>query len=286
MTPATLATAAVSSFKWLNAGNDANNEFVVVQFGTKIDVYDTSKTSISADGFIGSVALNVSSSTIKFSYSTVDGYLIIAAGTEEVHIIEYTGGSLVYTTTRLQVRDVWGLPDLEGNDLNVRPTLLSNEHLYNLHNQGWGITRKNKEGSLIDPIDYFSARNQKSHTEKREVFTPYLDIDGNPIPDCMGGWVGEWETVTTTVFTGTVTYPSNAEVVYTGLQFQAILDGASYERIYPNLYDEVIGLEVPASKGYFIIDALRRGSSRTAAFEANKVKFPQLTKTLTTLPAD
>lgn len=286
MTPATLATAAVSSFKWLNAGNNADNEFVVVQFGNKIDVYDTSKTSISADGYIGTVVLNVGSSTIKFSYSVVDGYLIIAAGTEEIHIIEYTNSSLVYTTTRLQVRDHWGLPDLEGNDLNVRPIFLTNEHLYNLQNQGWGIPRKDKDGNLIDPIDYFSVRNTYSTREKIETFIPDLDPEGNPYPDGDGGISGHWETSIIIKNFGITSYPSNAEVVYTGLQHQPILEGVSYERMFTNLYDEVIGLEVPASKGYFIIDAIRRGSSRMDAFEANKVKFPALTKTLATLPAD
>lgn len=275
MIPSVLASAEVSSFKWLNAGNDANNEFVVVQFGNKIDVYNTTVENISTDGFIGSVTIPVSSNDIRFSYTSVDGMLIIAAGTEEVHVIKYSEGSLAYSAKRLLVRDQWGLHDLEGNYINVRTTTLTNNHLYNLHNQGWGVPRKNSTGTLSDPITLFAHRNDTTTTTY--VFVESGVGEGGEI-------TGRWEAIDTVI--PNISYPSNAETVYTGLQFQPVTEGASFERIYPNLYDEVLGLNTKAAKGYFIIDALRRGTSRLEAFNNNKDKFKELTGSLAPIPAD
>ena len=45
-------------------------------------------------------------------------------------------------------------------------------------------------------------------------------------------------------------YPSNSEVVWTGLQFQPVESGADpYERLFPNLYKDKLGAEAVAAKG-------------------------------------
>jgi hypothetical protein len=242
-TEVNLKEVAFSSFKWFGAGNNPNNEFAVLQFGSRIDVYDTSKKSISKDGFIGSVTLTVSDLTREFSYASVDGILVIAANTETIHIVEYKNSALVYTTSRLLVRDLWGLADTENNNVNLRPTSASNAQLYNLRNQGWGIPRKNSAGTLQDPLSIFYSAYTK--------------------------------------------FPANSEVVYAGLQFQPVTSGTSFERIYPNLYDEVLGLNTSvAAKGYFIIDALKRGTSRFTEYGNNRTKFSTLAYPITSLPTD
>lgn len=77
-------------------------------------------------------------------------------------------------------------------------------------------------------------------------------------------------------------YPSNSEQVWPGLQFQAVAPGQDpFERLYTNLFNEVIGAKVVTAKGYFIIDALRRGQSRIAAFNNNKAKYPVLDNSFT-----
>lgn len=237
-----ITSIASSSFKWLSAGNDSNNEFIVVQFGTHVDIYDSSQSSISADGYIGSVTLSGVSTDVRFSYGSVDGRLIIAAGTEDIHIIEWDGSSLSYSTDRLLVRDLWGLPSSEGNDINLRPSAQTDAHLYNLRNQGWGIPRKNDAGTLSDPISLF--------------YTAYTK------------------------------FPANSETVYTGLQFRPVSSGTPFERIYTDLYNDSLGLDSPAAKGYFIIDALRRGTSRLTEYGDNTTKFPSLGYSLSDLPSD
>ena len=81
-------------------------------------------------------------------------------------------------------------------------------------------------------------------------------------------------------------YPSNSETVWTGLQFQPVTAGVTFERMYTNIYTEVLGASVVASKGYYIIDALRRGLSRVEAFETNYNKHSSLAYPTTVLPAD
>lgn len=241
-TSVSIQNIATSSFKWLSAGNNVNNEFIVVQFGNHIDIYNSSKASVSKDGYLGSVTLSDVNPTLRFSYSSIDGVLVIAAGTETIHLVEWDGTSFSYSTTRLLVRDLWGLPGNDGNDLNVRPTTQTDSHLYNLRNQGWGIPRKNNRGVLTDPVSVF--------------YTEYTK------------------------------FPSNAETVYTGLQFRPISVGTPFERLYPDLYDDSLGLDAPAARGYFIIDALRRGTSRFTEYNNNRTKFPSLNYPISSLPSD
>lgn len=241
-TATNIESVATTSYKWLSAGNDANNEFVVVQFGDHIDVYDSANDTISTDGYVGTVTLTGVDATKRFSYGSVDGKLVIAAGTENIHLVEYVGTSLVYSTTRILVRDLWGLPGNEGNDVTIRPTIQTDEHIYNLRNQGWGVPRKNSAGTLSDPVSVF--------------YSSYS------------------------------AFPSNAETVYTALQFQPVTAGTPFERLYPDLFNDSLGLDAASAKGYFIIDLLRRGSSRLTENGDNQDKYPSLVYPLTDLAAD
>lgn len=241
LTPLQIAAFGNSTARWLSANKDPNNEFAVVQFGNKVHIFDATKDSISGQGFLGTVYLPVIDQSTSYTYASVDGVLVIAAGTEEIYTVTYDGVSFTLETGRLQVRDLWGMPSAEGNDINNRPTSLTQPHLYNLLNQGWGIPRKGSSGTLADPILLF--------------------------------------------FTEFGTIPAPSEAVTVGLQYQQ--NGSDpFERIFPKLYQDVLGLGSPPAKGYFIIDALRRGTSRLTAAQENKTKYPELVNNVTDLPED
>lgn len=72
-------------------------------------------------------------------------------------------------------------------------------------------------------------------------------------------------------------YPSNSETVWPGLQFQPVTSGTPFERIYPDLYTDVLNADSLAPKGYFIIDVVNRGTSRQSAVDANKTRYPEIT---------
>ncbi len=131
-------------------------------------------------------------------------------------------------------------------DPTFTPTTLSDEHYYNLLNQGWGIPRAVEDAAFAmgDPVVQYFADLGK--------------------------------------------YPSNSEVVWTGLQFQPVdPTNDPFERLYTNLFRESFNSNLPASKGYFVIDLLDRSDSRQDAFSANLSKYPELTAKLAiTLPTD
>lgn len=78
--------------------------------------------------------------------------------------------------------------------------------------------------------------------------------------------------------------PSNSETVWPGMQYQA--SSTPFERMYTNLYQEVLGADNRAAKGYFIIDALDRGSSRTQALADNNARNPTMTYTSIPMAVD
>jgi hypothetical protein len=82
-------------------------------------------------------------------------------------------------------------------------------------------------------------------------------------------------------------YPSNSESVWTGIQFQATAVGTPpSERLFTGMFEEVIGGDSKAAKGYYIIDLLNRGLSRLQKYNENAVKYPGLAATLIFPPAD
>lgn len=82
-------------------------------------------------------------------------------------------------------------------------------------------------------------------------------------------------------------WPSNSETVWPGLQYQPVsLSQQPFERLYTNIYNEVLGADVKAPKGYFIIDLLRRGQSRASAVVRNFRKYPKLIYNAVTVPSD
>jgi len=62
-------------------------------------------------------------------------------------------------------------------------------------------------------------------------------------------------------------YPSNVDVVWTGMNFRPA--DPPVEAMVPSLYADRIDVFNPAAKGYFIIDALRRGETRYTAYTSN-----------------
>lgn len=241
-----LSDSKIESFKWLSVNGNSEKDFLVVQLEQTLKFFDLSSEILSTDGYIGEVVLSSFPVNTAYSFASVEGSLIVAAGVNTVAVISYVSSAFSVEYKTLKVRDFWGaqvtgIPSYE-SDSSYRG-VYDSTHYYNLQNQSWGIPRKNSAGTLIDPINQY--------------------------------------------FTDLGVYPSNSETVWAGLQFQPITGGATFERIYTNLYTEVLGASVIASKGYYVIDVLNRGSSRMSEFAKNYSKYSTaLTVPSITLPAD
>lgn len=234
-------------YKWQNVAGDGETNFLIVQMKDKLYVYNLANQSLSSTGLVDTIDLAPHSFpvSVQYSFSSVDGRLIVAAGHSTVAIISYKSGVFSVETKSLLVRDVWGVQvssELAYETDDQYRGGLPADHQYNLYNQSWGIPRSNASNVLTDPVSVY--------------------------------------------YSGLTKYPSNSEAVWGGLDFQAVVGGTPFERMYPNLYTDTFGAQVKAAKGYFIIDALNRGASRAAAVVANKAKHPQMVMSSFTTNAD
>lgn len=233
------------TFEWKNVKGDSGSVFLVMQTQKVLSFFDLQSSSLSSDGYKGTLTLSTFPANTDYSFASIDGKLVVAAGSDTIAVVSYNGTGFTVEYQSIKVRDVWGVEEATATeaDATFRPASLLAAHQYNLYNQSWGIPRKDSAGTLLDPVNIYQ------------------------------GSLG--------------VYPSNSETVWPGLQYQPVSSTQTpFERVYPNLYTEVLGATTIASKGYFIIDALRRGESRAAAIVANKAKYPQMAMATFTAPVD
>lgn len=242
---------ATSYFEWNSVGGDPSLNFLVISFANTFHIFNTDSNVLSDDGYVGTVFGTTYSGTTHDTWNcaSIEGKLVCVGGDRNVVVITYDKTTNTFTSTNdfLKVRDFWGL--------EVPDPLIENS---------------NQVRPAIDyPEHRYNLTNQSWGLLRKDKVGALKD----PIEiyhDEFG------------------IYPSNSELVWTGLQYQVVQAGVDpYERIYPALYEEVFGLAVNASKGFFIIDALLRGTSRVSAFSANYVNSGgRLATSSITAPAD
>ena len=240
-TPAELADNPPVPFKWMSVDGDASVNLIVVQDGTSLIFLDLDNDSLTSVSALGTVDLSSFgfTSDVRYSFASINGRLVVAAGVSNIVSVTYDGTAFAATSETIKTRDIWGLEVTEEpayEDDILYRGGLPETHQYNLYNQSWGIPRA-------------------------------FSVDGAPpMVDPVG------------IYEGTLLKaPSNSEVVWTGIQYQPQEAGADpFERMYPLLWEQAFGANVKAAKGYFIIDLLARGPSRTGAMTANSVQHPEL----------
>lgn len=251
-----IVTRDIVPFKWTNVAGKADDNFLVVQDGSKIHIFDMRRTAITGMPALAVLELSTYSfsASAKYSYAVVEGKLVIAAGKRNIVTVTHLAGVFTVEAKQLLVRDVWGVEVKEDSkfetDVQYRSATLHPSHNYNLYNQSWGTPRQS----------YLVSKPAESVGTGIELIplapTPTTTIDmADPVQvyvDSLG------------------IYPSNSETVWPGLQFQPVSAGASpFERLFPELYKQTFGADIKTAKGSFIIDLLRRGASRSAAIASN-----------------
>lgn len=237
---------AVNTFLWENVAENPDLNFSAIQVCNKVFFFDTTVNAPSTNGLKGSIVISGSDGTSSFSFTAVDGILVIATGEKDFTTVSYTEATNTFTQTqqRILVRDLWGLEDpLDGKDISVggntiiEPAFLTNAHLYNLRNQSWGFPRRLASTNAFgDPI-----------TEWR---------DKNPS-----------------------TYPANIHSIWTGMEFDPAHTFPTEEFSADLLRQSTEG-QIPTAKGHFIIDLLDRGDSRVAAEQALRDEYSTLSFTV------
>ena len=142
-------SSSVNTYKWNNVGGDGQTQIIVTQIGVTLRFYlsssATTSSSISSN-YIGTFALTPflvagssnDPSTVECNFADGNGYLFVFNQYCEPFYCTYNSGSNTVTANviPIQIRDFTGLPE-PGVAVSTRPTSLTNEHNYNLQNQGW-----------------------------------------------------------------------------------------------------------------------------------------------------
>ena len=247
-----------SQYLWLDPGGQAGEKVMVVQVGNHLSLHPflaSGSTGVSDTPTTYTLSSALYDKT--FSYTNSDGLLVIATGEKEVTVIDYNGTTFTKTTRTLLIRDLIGVEADDGTNtltdpLNnqLRPTTLTDEHLYNLRNQTFALPRVEGDADTLnvrDPIAEF-----------------YLN-------------------------SGSTIYPSNSDSVVEYLIADANLaTNRTIERYNATSMFKTPPDSGLAPKGYFIIDALERGVSRAAQVAVLEAAHPATIGTLavTTLLAD
>lgn len=281
---------AVTTYSWTNVNNDPNTSISVVQVGNQLWFFDAFASVLSTNFKNVDVSGNNAAVTLldtatdegssisgnkPLSYTSVAGVLILSG--EElsnpiyVEYIEDTN-QVQMADINIKVRDLWGVYD--GLLVNDRPGILSQEHEYNLLNQGWlpsRITLDYKReivattGTLkaAFPTAYNSAgfavyfgvprpgggRGSSNRTARRnweeaqKVYEEY-GTDGNLVKEDL------------TIAHG---YPANSDIPWIGKNIDPSSGNPTFK---PAFYDEQSEGSTSAPKGRFIIDAFNRGGDR------------------------
>jgi hypothetical protein len=140
---------SMSTYTWNSINGLSSANIVVVQTGETLYLYDSDNASISANILVETIDLSqyeVSGLRAKYEevqMAEVSGRLVVCSPNIDPFFIYYdkTDNSFFSSKFSLQIRDFKGLES--GVLIDENPTILSNEHSYNLKNQGWNTGKIN-----------------------------------------------------------------------------------------------------------------------------------------------
>lgn len=242
---------ATTSVRWDNAGGNPDKSLIVVQIGNQLKVFDTAASPISGSQIFDTTFIEVGVNK-AFSYAIVDGTLVVVTGRKAISVLKYVGGVVTLSDSILYIRDQFGVTDIV-DGVNLR--------------QGTGVTVR---PTTQTNAHIYNLRNQ-TFAQPRKV------ISDETIQDP----ISYFKTQSANAL------PSNSDTVIYALYADANdADDRLSERF--NAHDIVtspVGT-FPAPKGYFIIDAMARGTSRLTECQKLMAQYPQLNITVNDLPVD
>lgn len=239
-----------STFRWANAGGDPSKVLLVVQIGNNLRVFDLDETPLS-NSSIYTRTYSINLYPNSFAYAVVDGLLVVATGAKEIYVYEYDGSSIVESETTLKIRDLFGV---EAYANTVELTNPSNVEV--------------RPMTLSDEHLY----NLRNQTFARARIIGNTEAKGDPV---------------NAFFTEASVYPSNADAVnYALYPDSSDTDNRLVERFFANNLEDNPPGSFEAPSGYFIIDALERGTSRLENEVALRAMDSALVKIVTDLPLD
>lgn len=227
-----------NNFVWNSVSNDSEVSFLVTQIGSYLRFFDISDglnypTEKSFFVDLSSFVLDdipISLPQIRVSMDSGRGALFVTGKYLDPFYVEYDKDGDLINTTRVQIliRDFVGLDDTLSP--SVEPTTLTDEHKYNLMNQGW-----------VDTTDGIG-----SSTVSLRQYDPFGTL--RPV---------SWSTkVITDYHTANSRYPSNSQVWWLGKDSNNAFDPAELIKVYFG--------GSRASRGFFVINAMLKNRAQVS----------------------
>jgi len=231
-------TSKIKTYVWKNAAGISGKDILVVQLNNRLAFFNTNVDSLSSQGYIDTVTFPVLEFGVRAnSFTTVDGRLIAATGEGNVFAITYNPSSNTVT---------YGSYRLKVRDM-------------------WGVSYPDSDNTQYyrppqsaPSSHFYNLYNQSWGTPRR-----WDGIGEKRFTDPIGYFSSYYKVL-----------PSKEETVWTAMSVKA--DSNPYEYLRPNAWGELFGASPPAAKGYFIIDLLNRGQSRSEVIAENGARFPEM----------
>lgn len=138
LSDASVNAVGINTYVWDNVEGTDNLHIVVIQVKDKLWFVDLYATTFSTAFKNGGAALTIGNVYNEdLETVAIDGKLVMMARYRDPSYLSYnsTTDTVTETTIELKVRDFWGIDD--GLAIDTRPVPLTNQHRYNLRNQGW-----------------------------------------------------------------------------------------------------------------------------------------------------
>lgn len=131
------------TYTWEAVGNDGDLNFLIVQAGKTLTFYNKSTVPLSANALPFTIDLDTymapdvtTTGDYGIQVASGKGALFVVGERITPFYVEYDPGTndITITSITLQIRD---LDFLDNTDPSLEEATISNERLYDLHNQGW-----------------------------------------------------------------------------------------------------------------------------------------------------
>lgn len=225
---------AQNTYLWKNAAGDGNVNLVVQQNGGTLYFYNTTaSTSLSAGISANTVLLSSFQSSgssqtnlnqNECQFSTGLGYLFVTHPYCDPFYVLFNPSDGTFTASLITftIRDLNGI--VESGNVNTRPSTLTDNHNYNLLNQGWNTTRIGTMHTALSTTYPSNADVWWNFNDSTDIFNPsttLASVDSGSSPAPQGFFrLNPWNTAraatctaqagVTLTLTGTVDQTSGA----------------------------------------------------------------------------
>lgn len=180
--------AVVNSYYWKAAAGNGDNALVVLQVGATLYFYFVGSGALSED-MVDTIDLNdflvasaPSPATSECQFTSGNGFLFVSHPNTEPFYVTYDPDAQTVSGTQieLEIRDFEGLDD--GLEFEERPSTLSDEHNYNLYNQGWYAdeVRNDNDNPVQVLTQWDSVRSD--FPSNADIWWGFLQSDGQYDP--------------------------------------------------------------------------------------------------------